>query len=144
MAKKLSRRLAREKAMQILFQIDVGKNDKDFAIQSVLDEAVSLSKKDETYIYGLVNGVCYYLDEIDEHIRGFALDWDLERLANVDRNILRIAIYEMKFLNEEIPWVVSINEAVELAKKFSTIESSKYVNGILDRFKKQLELKAGE
>jgi len=132
--------------MQILFQIDVGKNDKDFAIQSVLnfDEEASLSEEDKTYIYKLINGVCSYLAEIDEHIRSFAVDWDLERLANVDRNILRIAIYEMKFLTEEIPLVVSINEAVELAKKFSTVESSKYVNGILDRFKKQLEQKAGE
>jgi N utilization substance protein B len=139
----LSRRLAREKAMQILFQIDVGNTDRDLAFQSVFDEK-SLSNKDREYIKSLVDGICSSLDIIDQYIQSFAFDWNLERLANVDRNILRIAMYEMKFLANEIPRNVSINEAVELAKKFSTMESGKYVNGILDRFKKQLEQKAGE
>lgn len=144
MAKKVSRRLAREKAMQIMFQIDVGKTDKQIATQSVLDED-NLSEKDRAYVHTLINGLCTSLNEVDEHIRNFTIDWDLERLANVDRNILRIAIFEMKYLSDEIPWPVSINEAVELAKRFSTAESSKYVNGILDRFKKQLEQqKVGE
>lgn len=140
----MSRRLAREKAMQIMFQIDVGKTDKQIATQSVLDED-NLSEKDRAYVHTLINGLCTSLNEVDEHIRNFTIDWDLERLANVDRNILRIAIFEMKYLSDEIPWPVSINEAVELAKRFSTAESSKYVNGILDRFKKQLEQqKVGE
>lgn len=129
--------------MQIMFQIDVGKVDQNIAFESVMDED-KLLKKDRDYIYSLINGLCSSIDKIDDYIRTFALDWTIERLANVDRNILRIAIYEMIFMTEEIPWNVSINEAVELAKKFSTTESSKYVNGILGRFKKQLEQKAGE
>jgi len=130
--------------MQVMFQIDVGKTDKQIALQNVLTEG-NLSEKDKEYICNLVDKLCAVLGEIDEHIRSLAIDWELERLANVDRNVLRIAMFEMKYLADEIPWVVSINEAVELAKKFSTAESSKYVNGILDRFKKQLEQqKVGE
>lgn len=137
----MSRRLAREKAMQILFQIDVGKTDKDLAMSSILEDNI-LSKNDREFVYSLIEGICSTIDIIDDHIRNLALDWKIERLANVDRSILRIAVYEMYFLAKDVPWNVSINEAVELAKKFSTTDSSKYVNGILNSFKKQLEQKS--
>jgi N utilization substance protein B len=74
---------------------------------------------------------------IDKHIIKHAQNWDLHRMAVVDRNVLRLAIYEMLF-RDDIPPVVSINEAVDVAKKFSTHDSGKFVNGILDKVKSQL------
>ena len=124
-----------------MFQIDVGKTDKDLAMSSILEDNI-LSKNDREFVYSLIEGICSTIDIIDDHIRNLALDWKIERLANVDRSILRIAVYEMYFLAKDVPWNVSINEAVELAKKFSTTDSSKYVNGILNSFKKQLEQKS--
>jgi N utilization substance protein B len=74
---------------------------------------------------------------LDETIKKYAANWDLRRIAVVDRNILRLAIYEMMF-RDDIPPIVSINEAVDIAKKFSTEDSGKFVNGILDRIKGDL------
>ena len=76
-------------------------------------------------------------DAIDGQIKKLAINWDLNRMAVVDRNVLRLAIYEMTY-REDIPPIVSINEAVDIAKKFSTIDSGKFVNGILDKFKAEL------
>jgi transcription antitermination protein NusB len=77
------------------------------------------------------------LPELDKKITEFAQNWDLRRMAAVDRNILRMAVYEM-IHRDDIPPVVSINEAVDIAKKFSTQDSGKFVNGILDRIKREL------
>ncbi len=85
----------------------------------------------------LLRGTLEKKAEIDAKIASLADNWDFERLAVVDRNILRLALYEMLF-RTEIPPVVSINEAIEIAKKFSTAESGKFVNGLLDRVKKEL------
>jgi N utilization substance protein B len=74
---------------------------------------------------------------VDERIKSHARNWELHRMAAVDRNILRLAIYEMLY-REDIPPVVSINEAVDVAKKFSTQDSGKFVNGILDKVKSEL------
>jgi N utilization substance protein B len=86
---------------------------------------------------GLIHGVVEHRPELDQRITQFAQNWDLKRMAVVDRNILRLAIYEMYF-RQDIPPVVSINEAVDIAKKFSTADSGKFVNGILDRIKGEL------
>jgi N utilization substance protein B len=85
----------------------------------------------------LIRGVLEKRETLDEHIRKHAENWDLRRMAVVDRNILRLAIYEMLFRND-IPPVVSINEAVDVAKRFSTRDSGKFVNGILDKVKTEL------
>lgn len=85
----------------------------------------------------LIRGVLEHRDEIDADIKGIAKNWDLHRIAAVDRNILRLAIYEMRH-REDIPPVVSINEAIEIAKRFSTEDSSKFVNGILDKVRGNL------
>lgn len=95
------------------------------------------SKSTQEFAEGLIRGVMEKLPELDAKIKSLADNWDLSRLAPVDRNILRLAIYEMLF-REEIPPVVSINEAIEIAKRYSTEESGKFVNGILDRVKKEL------
>jgi N utilization substance protein B len=75
--------------------------------------------------------------DLDAHIKKYAINWELHRMAVVDRNVLRLAIYEMLF-RDDIPPVVSINEAVDIAKKFSTEDSGKFVNGILDKVKSDL------
>jgi len=76
-------------------------------------------------------------DELDERIRKYAKNWDLKRMATVDRNIMRLAIYEMLY-RLDIPPVVSINEAVDIAKRYSTDDSGKFVNGILDQVRAEL------
>jgi N utilization substance protein B len=85
----------------------------------------------------LIRGVLGQREAVDEQIKKYTQNWDLHRMAAVDRNILRLAIYEMLF-RDDIPPVVSINEAVDIAKKFSTEDSGKFVNGILDRVKSEL------
>jgi N utilization substance protein B len=85
----------------------------------------------------LIRGALQYREEADASIKKFAKNWELHRIAAVDRNILRLAIYEMLH-RDDIPPVVSINEAVDIAKKFSTQDSGKFVNGILDKVKGEL------
>jgi N utilization substance protein B len=85
----------------------------------------------------LIRGVLERRDDLDATIKKYALNWDLHRMAAVDRNILRLAVFEM-FHRDDIPPVVSINEAVDIAKRFSTQDSGKFVNGILDRVKGDL------
>lgn len=82
----------------------------------------------------LIKGTLERCHELDDIIRKHAKNWDLHRMAVVDRNVMRLAIYEMLY-REDIPPIVSINEAVDIAKRFSTADSGKFVNGILDKVK---------
>jgi len=91
----------------------------------------------------LIEGMVAHLSEIDERIRRYCENYNLERISAVDRNVLRLAIYEMLY-RDDIPPVVSINEAIELAKTFGGAESGKFVNGILDRIRKDLSRPARE
>ena len=86
----------------------------------------------------LIDGMNAHLEEIDDRIRRYAQNYQVRRISAVDRNVLRLAIYEMLF-RDDIPPVVSINEAIELAKKFGGAESGRFVNGILDRVKDDLK-----
>jgi N utilization substance protein B len=131
------RRDGREAAIQFLYQVDTHRPEK-------VDEALAAFWKQNEeppnvrdFANDLLRGALEKLPEIDAKIRTLADNWDFERLAVVDRNILRLAVYEMLF-RPEIPPVVSINEAIEIAKKFSTAESGKFVNGLLDRVKNEL------
>jgi N utilization substance protein B len=130
----VSRRLAREKALQMLFQMDVGHNSLEIA-KNTLEDA-EMSPQDKKFTLNLVEGTRNCLGELDTYIKKYASQWDLERLANVDKNIIRLALYEMKYL-EDIPSSVSINEAIELAKTFGSEDSGKFVNGVLDSIKKE-------
>lgn len=134
------RHLAREKALQMLFQIDVGHNSLETA-RKTLDEADS-STVDKEFAWQLVEGTFKNIDQIDGYIKRFSSQWDLDRLANVDKNAMRLAIYEMKYLTD-IPGSVSINEAIELVKIFGNEESGKFVNGILDSIYQELGLREG-
>jgi N utilization substance protein B len=131
------RRDAREAAIQFLYQIDTHRPEKiDTALTEFWAQS-DVSKNVRGFAEVLVRGAMEKMPEVDAKIRTLADNWDFERLAVVDRNILRLAIYEMLFC-PDIPPVVSINEAIEIAKKFSTADSGKFVNGILDRVKTEL------
>jgi transcription antitermination protein NusB len=128
----MKRRTAREKALQSLFQIDMSQSEPNEAIENVLEEAPS-----DEFLEQLVYGVVEHKEEIDTLLRANLEKWNLERLANVDRSILRIAVFEMKYV-EEIPVNVSIDEAIELAKQFGDDSSSRFINAILSKVKNQL------
>ena len=131
------RRDAREAVIQFLYQYDTHKPGDVEAALAEFWKQNDESQNVRDFANDLLRGVIVKLPEVDTKIRALADNWDFERLATVDRNVLRLAIYEMLF-RPEIPPVVSINEAIEIAKKFSTAESGKFVNGLLDRVKKDL------
>ncbi|WP_243290199.1 transcription antitermination factor NusB [Bacillus sp. FJAT-47783] len=128
----MKRRTAREKALQALFQIDLAETTPSEAISHVLE-----GEEEDEFLNRLVHGTVEKLDFIDEMIKPHLLKWKLERLANVDRTILRMAVYEMKF-EQDIPLDVTINEAIELAKTFGDEKSSRFVNGVLSNVKNAL------
>lgn len=129
------RRQAREIALKMLFQIDMGKLN----CQEVIDYFLPEQKASEEVIEHarlLTKGVTKEILKIDRLITEYAHNWKIERIASVDRSLLRLATYELlKF--PDIPKNVIINEAIEIAKKYSTEESSSFINGILDKI--QLE-----
>jgi len=152
------RREAREHAVQFLFQHDLNPpEDLERSLNEFWDsqraaaiaeekgpahwgQQVELppptTEEAETRLFAepLIRGVLQHRDAIDEQIKAHAKNWEFHRIAAVDRNIMRLAIYEMLH-REDIPPVVSINEAVDIAKKFSTQDSGKFVNGILDKIR---------
>ena len=127
---------AREFALQVLYQIDITSDNADAALdnfwQSHEDEEIEKDLKQFTS--ELVKGVRDNLETIDEKISKYAANWHLKRMAVVDRNILRLGACEL-ITRQDIPPKVSINEAVELAKKYSGIEAGTFVNAILDKIK---------
>lgn len=155
------RREARERAVQFLFQHDINPpEDLEGALDQFWDSqrAAAIAEDKGMATWGqpielppptadeaalrlfaepLIRGALEHRGEADEIIKKHAQNWDLHRMAAVDRNILRLAIYEMLY-RDDIPPVVSINEAVDIAKKFSTQDSGRFVNGILDKVKGEL------
>ncbi|MBI2438933.1 MAG: transcription antitermination factor NusB [Lentisphaerae bacterium] len=126
-----TRRFGREWAVQFLFQHDFNTGDTDQA----LDDFWALQKVNpeaRPFATELIRGVLSHLPELDARIQAYAEHWEIKRLNAVDRNVMRLALFEMLF-RPDIPPVVSINEAVDIAKRFSSNESGKFVNGILDR-----------
>ncbi len=128
----MGRRESRETALQILFQLEF--ND-------VLEEKSlahfwkNRKSQNSEYVQELIKGVVSNKDEIDSLIQAYSKNWRLSRMLHIDRNILRLAVYELLF-EEGMPVAVAINEAVELAKKFGSSESAKFVNGLLDALSK--------
>jgi transcription antitermination protein NusB len=162
------RRQARQRTVQYLFQHEINPPENmsaalDFLFSSQQAEAVFEDKAGmarwgeeqapvpitteqaaiRLFAEPLIQGVLEHRDQLDAEIKKHAKNWDLHRMAAVDRNILRLAIYEMLY-REDIPPVVSINEAVEIAKLFSTDDSGRFVNGILDKVRQELMRPARE
>lgn len=135
-----SRRQARETALQVLYQCDTLDDWSNAAVDLCLsrffsDEQYSAVGDDgecQSYVTQLVNGVRDNLAVIERRISSASQNWSFGRMARVDRNILRIAAFEICFL-DEIPGKVSINEAIEIARRFGSSETPAFVNGILDR-----------
>lgn len=129
----MSRRAAREKALQAMFKVDVGKNDPETALDHIVEEGFS----EETFLHDLFFNTMNHLEEIDQLISKHLENWTLVRLANVDRNVLRIAVSEMKYI-DDVPIAVTINEAVELGKRFGDEKSGRFINGVLSKIKDEL------
>ena len=137
-----TRRKARECALQMLFGADVVRGRQDFSPDDYWEELgdTELDDRLKTFANKIVNGTIENLEAIDDRIRTRAEHWRIERMAIVDRNVLRLAVYE--FLFEDTPHTVVINEALEIARRFSTFEATQFINGILDAIKLDL-LKSG-
>ena len=130
----MKRRIAREKALQTIFQIDMNETSAKDAIEYVLD-----GESSDDYLEKLVEGVIEHLEEIDSTLIKHLENWTIERLATVDRNILRAAIYEMIYCTEDVPVNVAINEALEIAKIYGDESSSKFINSVLSKVKQTFE-----
>jgi N utilization substance protein B len=132
----MRRRKAREYALQILFQADFkGKKIDNKDLEEFWSDKKE-SRNVKEFTEEIVRGTLNRLDEIDAIIEKVAENWVLKRMAAVDRNILRFAAYEILY-KKDIPSAVTINEAIEIAKKFSSTESAPFINGILDRLAKE-------
>jgi len=124
-----ARHKAREIALQVLYEIDSVKHGAREALEYILTR-IEVSEDVSGFAQELVNGVVQNQEQLDQSIRDFAPAWPLEQISIIDRNILRIAIFEI--LNDnKIPVKVAINEAVELAKSFGSDNSSRFINGVL-------------
>lgn len=123
----MKRRFAREKAFQTLFQMITTDLNQQEAMEYVLEE-----EENDAFMTQLVEGVTFHQAELDEWISEHLENWSLERLPKVEKTVLRIAVYELKY-QKETPTQVAINEAVELAKTFGDEASGKFVNGVLSK-----------
>jgi len=135
------RRLSREFALQYLYSCDL-KNEYDSkdlhkSWETVCDHnKIDIDSPQYEFAEKLIRGIVENKDKIDTIIQQHSTNWSFSRIAIIDRNLLRIAVYEIMFL-DDIPAVVSIDEAVDIAKKYSTPDSGKFVNGVLDKIKQE-------
>jgi N utilization substance protein B len=136
------RRASREVALRALFQVDVGGLAPEEALASTIAEG---NYREDTLRFArdLVLGATAHRERIDATIESHARGWTLARMANVDRNVLRLAVYEILYL-PDIPYSVTVDEAVELAKKYSTAESGRFVNGVLGNLVRTIEAEEAE
>ena len=132
------RRLARERALQALYQVDLANADAVDALRIAFgSDDREVDKLTRDFAEQLVQGVLAHLTAIDQLIQKHSAHWRLERMAKIDRNVLRLAAFELLHL-QDVPGRVVINEAVELGKGFSTEESSAFINAILDKIAQEL------
>lgn len=126
-----ARRQARELALQILFQTEFAPQISSQTFLDVFEQTVDAETR--SYADTLIAGIQAKKAHIDAKIQASSAHWKVERMATIDRNILRIAVFEMKFAADPIKENIAINEAVEIAKKYGTTESASFVNGLLDQ-----------
>lgn len=143
----MKRRVIREIAVQSLYQMEMNKVDSREAVMMLISEAAEENEtervigdetKAEEVTLELVNGCWAVREPIDVLLTEYLKGWQVSRLSRVDRQILRLAVYEMAF-REDVPGKVAVNEAIELAKHFGTDESGKFVNGVLGRMLQELD-----
>ena len=131
----MSRRNSRELVLKSLFQIDFSKDTAPLAAFAAAKEG-EISEEEDAYALALLDGILTNLSVIDAKIAAYAIDWAVDRMPAVDRNILRIAIYEIFLSPDAIASSVAINEAVEVAKKYGTEDSARFINGVLGKMVK--------
>lgn len=131
-----NRHLGRIVALQSLYEYEfrLGANDTSAEIDEILSRNLERYEdeiEDKDFVASLVKGVLDNQAALDDHIRPLAPEWPLEQIARIDRNVLRLGLYELLYRAEQVPPKVAINEAVELAKAFGSDNSSKFINGVL-------------
>lgn len=131
----MGRRASREIAMKLLYQIEINREDKEWQIQETLEQNL-LSGNNAAYVTDVVRRVIENVEDIDKIIETYSKGWKKTRISKVDLSILRLSICEICF-RDDIPYSVSVNEAVELAKKYSGEESGSFINGILSKVSKE-------
>lgn len=129
------RRKSRELALQVLYQLDVTKQDPPKVLAQFQQQFLPIEEKDE-FLERLVLGVLEHSQEIDRLIKRFSENWSLDRMSIIDRNILRMATFELLYC-EDVPPKVTLNEAIDLGKDYGTEESGSFINGILDHIQNE-------
>ncbi len=124
-----SRRKAREMALQVLYEVDLVKHQPGLVLEQCFEMNADVPEEARRYCQGLVSGILSCVSALDEHIQRHAPEWPLDQVAAIDRNVLRMAVYE--FTLGHVPVKVAINEAVELAKEYGSESASRFVNGVL-------------
>jgi N utilization substance protein B len=132
----MNRRKARELALQMLFQHEFTGLRTDIGNAAEADSSSKDYEDIRKFSEELVNGTLTHLEEIDSRIQQAAEHWKMDRMAAVDRNIMRFAVFEILY-RKEIPAAVTINESLEIAKKFSTSEAASFINGLLDKIARE-------
>jgi N utilization substance protein B len=132
----MPRRKSREFALQVLYQLNITQQDILTALAQFQEHFLSGGKADE-FLKRLVSGVLEHCQELDRLIEQYSENWRLDRINMIDRNILRIALFEL-FYCEDIPPKVSINEAIDLGKRYGSEDSGSFINGILDRIQNEV------
>lgn len=128
------RRIARELVVQSLFQIDFSGCTAEEALTAAVEEHNTKDAvKAQHYAQLAISGILNAKADIDAKIQEFSIDWEIERMPGVDRNILRLAVYEIYYAEEKIPAGIAINEAVEIAKLYGSEDSPRFINGLLGK-----------
>lgn len=128
-----ARRDARQRALQFMFGLEFTRYDWQSAIEEFWDDQPARPAV-RSYAETLIRGVAENIAELDDAIRSAVENWNPDRIGHIERNILRIALYEMRH-TPDVPGKVAINEAIELAKRFAADEATRFINGVLDRLK---------
>jgi len=136
------RRVAREMVLQSLFQMDFTQADPAEALAIALEVQQDEENSEEAakalkYAETVLKGTAEKLSEIDTLIGKYAINWEVKRMPGIDRNILRMAIYEMRYADDRVPVNVAVNEAVELAKRFGSEKSARFINGVLGKLMRE-------
>lgn len=127
----MGRRASREMAMKLLYQLEIQKDDREAQMERFF-EVNTLTANDKAYIVDIIEGVHKNSEKIDNLIEKYSRGWKISRISKIDLSIMRLSIYEICH-RDDIPYNVSVNEAVELAKRYSGDEAGSFINGILSR-----------
>lgn len=136
--KSLKRKQVREQAFRTLFMIDIGKNNPEKALFYTID-TFPFSAGERLFLKELVLGTLEKLPELDSLLSRYLINWEIERLAAPVRTILRLGLFELLF-SEKIPPAVIINEAIELTKRYQDEEAARFVNGVLDKIRLEIQI----